>query len=80
LIDSTVNKQLWMNWHSNLRTVVVDGVAAPNTPLVSVVITHYNRPEYLRQAIASIENQDYANLEVILVDDASNTPEALQEN
>jgi len=79
LIDSTVNKQLWMNWHSNLRTVVVDGVAAPNTPLVSVVITHYNRPEYLRQAIASIENQDYANLEVILVDDASNTPEALQE-
>ncbi len=40
-------------------------------PLVSVCLTHYNRPGLLRQALASIYSQDYPNLEVVLVDDAS---------
>lgn len=40
-------------------------------PLVSVVLVHHDRPRYLVQAIASIEQQDYQNLELILVDDGS---------
>lgn len=40
-------------------------------PWVSVCLTHYNRPKLLRQAVASLLEQDYSNLEVILVDDGS---------
>jgi GT2 family glycosyltransferase len=45
-------------------------------PLVSVCVTHHDRPELLRQALASIEAQDYPEIEVVLVDDASTTPGA----
>lgn len=47
-------------------------------PLVSIVITHYNRYRLLQQAIESIERQTYKNFEVILVDDGSTDPEAIK--
>ena len=40
-------------------------------PLVSIVCVHYERPQYLLQAIDAIEHQTYSNIEVILVDDGS---------
>ncbi|EGC36612.1 hypothetical protein DICPUDRAFT_87341 [Dictyostelium purpureum] len=46
-------------------------------PLVSICIVHFNRPFYLKQALESIENQDYLNYEVILVDDGSSNQDAL---
>lgn len=46
-------------------------------PLVSICMTHFNRPHYLAQALESIRAQDYSNFEVILVDDASTLSEAL---
>ena len=48
-----------------------------SAPLVSVCITHFNRPALLRQAVASIERQDYPNIEVVLVDDGSTDAEAI---
>lgn len=39
-------------------------------PLVSVVVPTYNRPQYLQRALASIAQQSYSNLEVIVVNDA----------
>lgn len=39
--------------------------------LVSVVIPTFNRPEYLRLALASAVAQSYANLEIIVCDNAS---------
>lgn len=39
---------------------------------VSVVITTHNRVQLLKQAVASVLNQSYQNLECIVVDDASN--------
>ena len=47
------------------------------TPLVSVVLVHYNRPHLLKLAIASLEAQTYKNFEVVLVDDGSTDPEAI---
>lgn len=45
-------------------------------PLVSVITAHYNRPDLLRQAVASVQEQDYPNIEMIVVDDGSTVPEA----
>lgn len=43
---------------------------ASNAPLVSVVIAAYNRPAYLRNAIASVVNSEYSNVEIIVTDDS----------
>lgn len=40
-------------------------------PLVSIVFTSYNHKEYLKQALDSLVNQTYPNLEIIIVDDCS---------
>ena len=42
-----------------------------NQPLVSIVFTSYNHQEYLRQALDSLINQNYPNLEIIIIDDCS---------
>lgn len=41
---------------------------ATETPLVSAIITTYNRRDFLRQAIKSVCEQTYNNIELIVVD------------
>lgn len=50
-------------------------------PLVSVVIFGYNRAVLIRDAIESVINQTYKNIELILMDNGStdNTPAVMQE-
>ena len=43
-------------------------------PKIAVIIPHYNHNQYLEESIKSILNQTYKNLEVIVVDDGSDTP------
>lgn len=45
-----------------------------SSPLVSVVIPTYGRPEYLRRAVKSVVEQEYERLELVVVDDCSPTP------
>ncbi len=40
-------------------------------PYVSVIITTFNRPKYLKEAITSVLKQDFADFELIIVDDCS---------
>lgn len=42
-----------------------------NKPLVSVILTCYNRENYIRRSLESIINQTYTNLEIVVVDDCS---------
>lgn len=42
-----------------------------NLPLITVIIPVYNVEKYLRQALDSIVNQTYTNLEIIIVNDGS---------
>ncbi len=39
---------------------------------VSVIITTYNRADYIEQTLNSIQNQTYSNLEILVIDDGSN--------
>ena len=40
-----------------------------NGPLVSVLLPTFNRPRYFYQALASVLNQSYENMEVIVIND-----------
>lgn len=42
-----------------------------NSPLVSIIIPTFNRPDHLERAIESSLKQDYENIEIIVVDDCS---------
>lgn len=86
------NDSAWLNFHSWLAhpqgaanplpaPVDADATAtAPDgePPLVTVCIAHFNRPKALRQAIRSVEAQDYGRMEVVLVDDGSTRDDALK--
>jgi hypothetical protein len=41
------------------------------TPLVSCIVTSFNRPHMLRQSVLSLQTQTYSNIEIIVVDDGS---------
>jgi glycosyltransferase involved in cell wall biosynthesis/GT2 family glycosyltransferase len=72
--DPEVNRRAWLDWHAQLmRPADPAPAAAPgaNRPLVSVCMPTRNRPLLLAQALDSLRRQDYPNLEVVLMDDAS---------
>ena len=49
--------------------MAVENLNAKFGPLVSVLIPTYNRPEYLRTALASVISQDYGNIEILVIRD-----------
>jgi glycosyltransferase involved in cell wall biosynthesis len=46
-----------------------EAVAGDSGPMVSVLLATYNRPRYFSEALASILQQSYSNLQVIAVND-----------
>lgn len=53
----------------NKRFYMLDKIKS--TPLVSVVIPCYNHSCYVEEAIQSVIDQDYENIELIIIDDGS---------
>jgi len=76
---SWVPHELLGNWDfrtlgcavESLRFEAPGGEAAPVAPLVSVVITTYNRWPILARTLAALEKQTWDRLEVVVVDDGS---------
>ena len=81
-IAPRTTEQRWVKWHEQFagqwRVAARPRRRRQNAPLVTLCLTHRNRPAMLRQALESIRRIDYPKLEVVLVDDGSDTPEALQ--
>lgn len=40
-------------------------------PLISIIMTNYNKEKYIEKSINSVLKQDYKNIELIIIDDAS---------
>lgn len=78
--DNEAAERLWENIQDHgIKTATGIPKVAPTKrklPLVSVVITHHDRAQYLMQAIAALKDQDYPNIEVVLVDDGSKLTES----
>eukprot|EP00192_Tetraselmis_astigmatica_P010256 CAMPEP_0117676914 /NCGR_PEP_ID=MMETSP0804-20121206/16465_1 /TAXON_ID=1074897 /ORGANISM="Tetraselmis astigmatica, Strain CCMP880" /LENGTH=833 /DNA_ID=CAMNT_0005486161 /DNA_START=169 /DNA_END=2670 /DNA_ORIENTATION=+ len=81
------NEAIWVAWHSAVASAAVAERAAreeerhaAELPIVTVVMTHFNRPGLCALAIESVEKQDYPadKFELILVDDGSTSEEAKQ--
>jgi glycosyltransferase involved in cell wall biosynthesis len=49
-------------------------MSTSDTPLVSVIVCTYNRPEHLRSALNSVFRQDLQDYEVLVVDDGGDVP------
>lgn len=48
-----------------------DTILRQDFPLISVIIAVYNKGPYLRETVQSVLNQEYPNLEVLIIDDGS---------
>ncbi|MDW8284411.1 MAG: glycosyltransferase [Myxococcales bacterium] len=77
-VDAQACEQAWVAWHRALpaRLPRRPPLTAEQMPLVSVCLTHHERPQLLRQAVESLRAQTYPHLEVVLVDDGSRSAAA----
>ena len=71
--DSKSALKKWIDFHS-LEFVAKNFLES--CPLVSICVPYYNYPKYLPMLLESLEELDYDNFEVIIVNDGSSQKEA----
>ena len=77
--------EVWSRWHAQTKPfeAAVERfakracLAGTGTPLVTVCIVHHERPGLVRMAVDSMLDQDYPALDAVLVDDGSESADAL---
>ena len=60
------------NEYEEYRNIFLDQYSTYLFPLVSILIPTYNRPEYLKEALESVLQQTYRNIEIVICDDSTN--------
>jgi glycosyltransferase involved in cell wall biosynthesis len=71
-------EKLWLDLHAahpKCANLVAEPAASPK---VVAVVTHFERPAKLHDAVLSLAGQLYANLEIVVVDDGSRDPTTLE--
>lgn len=74
--DMWVNLFLEVKKNSSIRKKFMTFFEVKEYPLISVCLTHYERPNLLEKALKSLYTQTYPKYEIILVDDGSKTQQA----
>lgn len=70
--------KVWEHWHGQEHSIPVKKNNPDSSyPLISICVTHFERPDLLSQALKSIDRQTYRNTEVIIVDDGSQSADVL---
>ena len=64
-------EQLYLSLSSTAKSYSVPCSHTVGEPLISVVIPCFNQAQYLREAVESVVEQTYRNVEIIIVDDGS---------
>jgi len=63
--------------YERLLSVCESPLLPEETPLVSVVVPHFNLAAFLPETLASLAVQTWPHLEVLVIDDGSDDPEAV---
>jgi glycosyltransferase involved in cell wall biosynthesis len=74
--DPAAVRDQWIRWHEALAGCAPAGMRSARTPLVTVCMATRNRTRPLEQALETIRRQTYGPIEVVLVDDASDSADA----
>ena len=77
--------EIWSRWYARSAPLEAAAerfaqkvrAAGAETPLVTVCVVHHERPKLVRMAVDSVLAQDYPALDAVLVDDGSESTEAL---
>ena len=68
----------WTHFFENLSPPRRPAEAPDDSPRVTVCVLHFNRPGLVGQAVSSALAQTYENLDVLLFDDGSDAPGAVE--
>jgi glycosyltransferase involved in cell wall biosynthesis len=77
-VDGQRINEKWLSQHEDLARLGSRATSelTVREPLISIVVTHYELPDYLPEVLASLSRQDYPSYEVIVVDDGSSSEPA----